>query len=495
MTLSIELRQASVRFAESWVLDRISLRLTPGERYALIGANGAGKTQLLKLIAGTLWPTPTPAGRRVYRRNGVKVSDMEAKSMLAYVGAELQDKYELRGWNMSVRDLVATGVQRCEILLEPLSTVDSRRVERTLRECGLLELAGQSFFSLSYGERRLAMIARALAGNPRWLLLDEIYNGLDESVRARLSALLRKARARGQSWVIAAHRTGDVPEGTTHWLQMNAGRLRRLPVRRSKSRTAELPAAPSRATRGAPADATQGASAHATLGAPADRTPIILRVIDADLYLDDVCVLRQINWTWRHGESWAVVGNNGSGKSSFLKLLYGDLAPAFGGHVRRGGFAPGAAIEEWKNTAGFISPQLQSDYALDIPLEHLVVSGRHSSIGLNDAPSDAELQSARFWLQFFGLSELARRPANQLSYGQARLSLFARAMAAAPRLLLLDEPLTGLDDERRHFVRACLTRLIARGLNLVIVAHHTSDVPQGVNRILRLHKRTAREAF
>jgi len=80
------------------------------------------------------------------------------------------------------------------------------------------------------------------------------------------------------------------------------------------------------------------------------------------------------------GEHWAVFGANGAGKSSFLRLLYGDLAPALGGTIERRGFPAGTPIEAWKRRTGYVSPELQTDYAVDVTLIDLVASGRYASI-------------------------------------------------------------------------------------------------------------------
>src|SRR5277367_3350494 len=118
--LAIELHAVSVRRGDKWVLRDIHWRLQPGERWALVGDNGAGKTQLLKLLSGDVWPTPGgPASRthagvhaagRWYRVGRLPADLIEAKRRVAYVGAELQDKYARYGWNPTVRDLIATGL-------------------------------------------------------------------------------------------------------------------------------------------------------------------------------------------------------------------------------------------------------------------------------------------------------------------------------------------------------------------------------------------------
>ena len=199
MRLGISLHAVGVQRGRKWVLRDLTLDLHPGERWALIGANGAGKTQLLKLLAGDVWPTPTAAGRRTYRLGRREVDLIEAKSRIAYLGAEMQDKYSRYGWDLTVSDLLATGLHRTDLLLSTVTATERRKINATSRACGLLRLAGRRLSSLSYGQKRLALLARALCSDPDWLLLDELYNGLDASYRRRIDRVLRAVRARGGS--------------------------------------------------------------------------------------------------------------------------------------------------------------------------------------------------------------------------------------------------------------------------------------------------------
>src|SRR6202011_6075629 len=115
--------------------------------------------------------------------------------------------------------------------------------------------------------------------------------------------------------------------------------------------------------------------------------PTLIRLSRANLYVDYRPVLRNLNWELRKGEHWAVFGANGTGKTSFLKLLYGDFAPALGGSIERTGFPPGTPIAEWKRHVGYVSPELQTDYAVDVTVLDLVTSGRYASIGLAQSPT------------------------------------------------------------------------------------------------------------
>jgi molybdate transport system ATP-binding protein len=472
------------------VLRDISWQLRPGERWALLGHNGAGKTQLLKLLSGDVWPTPTraPAAQekpaRIFRIGRRPIDLLDAKRRIAYIGGERQDKYARYGWNLSVRDVVGTGLHRTDLLLTPITPAEHRRVNAMLRACGLHGLATRGFLSLSYGEKRLALLARALVQDPDWLLLDEFYNGLDEHYRRRIDEVLNAARRRGQSWIATAHRAMDVPQGTRLLIELSGGRIHIL--KRLRREDAERLRA--------------GADEHrraARRESPKKKTlkrtgPVLLRLTHVDLYVEYRAVLRDLNWELRRGEHWSVFGANGAGKSSFLKLLYGDLSPALGGKVERTGFPRGTPIMEWKRHVGYVSPELQSTYSLDLGILELVASGRHSSIGLVSAPTAADMKAARAWLKFFKLSSMAACRPRELSYGQLRRALIARAMAADPRMLLLDEPLTGLDPGQRALMKRLLERLMQRRLTLIAAVHHPEDLPRGMTHGLHLHKRYAR---
>jgi molybdate transport system ATP-binding protein len=492
--LSIALHGVSVRRGGKWVLRDVSWQLKPGERWALLGENGAGKTQLLKLLSGAVWPTPgasrqeaAEGAARTYRRGDDELQLIEAKQHMAYIGGELQDKYARYGWNLPVEELVATGLHGTDLLLNPITAQDAARVAKVLSRCGLRRYARRQFLTLSYGEQRLALLARALAKSPDWLLLDEFYNGLDGDYRRRIDAVLDAARRRGQSWVATAHRAVDLPRGTRLVLSLAAGRVQsRERLGRAQLQQLTQRAAEPRQVR---KPLVQPRPGRPTLKGSA--SPLLLELTDVDLYVEYRAVLKRVNWRLRRGEHWAVFGANGAGKSSFLKLLYGDLAPALGGRIERAGCPSGTHIGEWKRRVGLVSPELQTTYLVDVSVLELVASARYSSIGLVDQMTRTDERNARQWLEFFELHPLAGRRPRELSYGQLRRALIARALAADAEILLLDEPLTGLDPAQRAGMKRVLQRLMRQQVTVVAAVHHAEDLPQGITHALHLHNRRA----
>jgi ABC-type molybdenum transport system ATPase subunit/photorepair protein PhrA len=153
--LAVSLRAVGVRRGDKWILRDITWQLRPGGRWAVLGENGAGKTQLLKLISGDVWPTPTRltatdgTDGRTFRLGRRSIELLDAKQRIAYVGSERQDKYARYGWDLSVRDVVATGVHGSDLLLAPITAPQARGVKAQLRICGLEALASRTFLSLS----------------------------------------------------------------------------------------------------------------------------------------------------------------------------------------------------------------------------------------------------------------------------------------------------------------------------------------------------------
>jgi molybdate transport system ATP-binding protein len=472
--LGVELEHVRLVLGERAVLRDVALRIEPGSKQLLLGANGAGKTQLLKLLAAERWPTPTGRERRRYfSASGETLGIPEILDRVAFVGGERQDKYVRYEWDFTVHAIVGTGCHGVERPLRPLRPAERARVRALLRRFGLWELRRRRFLSLSYGERRLTLLARALAGQPAMLLLDEPYNGLDARARATLDRELARA-ARGSATVlVSAHRAEDAPPGFDRALVVANGRVA-FDGPRTRAPREWLVGAPSTA-------APRSAEA-----APRRGHVPLLRLRGIDLHRDYRPVLSGVDWDVARGEHWAIVGANGSGKSTLLRFLYGDLPAALGGTFERLGHVPGTHVEEWRRRVAFVSPELQANYRDRVDVEELVVSGLRSSIGLDGAATAAEKRRARAALRRAGISDWARRPFHELSYGQRRLALLARALVLQPELLLLDEPLTGLDAVWRERVRSLLRAVAGEGTQLVMAVHHPDDRIPEVRRVLRL---------
>ncbi|MEY2918827.1 MAG: hypothetical protein RL261_132 [Pseudomonadota bacterium] len=479
----IEVSTASVRLGRHWALRDVSLAIRAGERWLLLGPNGSGKTVLLKLLRGDIWPTPTGREvRRYHLRDGeVLEQPLLAAERIAYLGPERQDRYVRYESSLDVAQVVLTGYDDSDFPLQPATTAQQRRILQVLRQVGLAGYSSRKFLTLSYGQRRRVLLARAVVREPDVLLLDEALNGLDANGRKAFLRALRTASSPRTAWILTSHRRSDAPADLTHVariahgaiesiVDLRAGAVARAALRLDASRESEPSS--QRKVRRASAR-TKGT------GRP------LLRLERAAVYRDERPIIGQFDWTLERGQHWWLRGANGAGKSTFVAMLYGDLWPAHGGKRER----QWPAADDWKARVGLVSPELQARYAATgCTVEQIVASGFHASIGLNDWPTDAELRRVRRELRAWGLADLAARQARELSYGQLRLALVARAFVRTRRLWLLDEPFDGLDAAARQRLRARLDEAVSRGATLVIATHHDEDVPAYVTRVLRFRR-------
>ncbi|MBU3672224.1 MAG: ATP-binding cassette domain-containing protein [Sinobacteraceae bacterium] len=475
--LTVALEGVSLHRDERHILDRIHWRLEPGQRWLLLGGNGAGKTQLLKLIAGAVWPDPTPTARRRYLwRRQWHETPQQLHEHIAYVGPERQDRHERHGWNFTAIEVVGTGLSRSDIPQGPLRSRQRVAALGYLRTLGITRLAARKLLELSYGQRRLVLLARALATRPSLLLLDELLGGLDAQHRARVLRALARCDI---PWVLSTHRIEEMPPSTTHVARLVAGRLleqgprsSQVPHLTSASRVGSRPAGSSRLKSLAPAGRS--------------RSGVLVAAHGIDVYLDYRAVLRGIDFTVCAGQCWVLHGGNGSGKTTLLRALYGDHPPALGGRIERRGLVPGVPLEVFRRWCAIVAPHLQSDPpAHDSALE-IVVSGLRSSIGLDGAPSAGEQRRALGALAEMGLREYAGQRLRELSYGQARRVLFARALVLRPRLLLLDEPLAGIDVDTRRVLRERIDAFVSAGGTVIMSSHHRDEWPQRTSHELHL---------
>jgi len=466
------------------VLRDVAWTVKPGERWVLAGGNGAGKTQLLKLVSGAVWPTPTGRESRQFVWAGeVWPTPAQVKDEIAYVGPERQDKYERYGWNHSVAQVVGTGLYRTDIPLDPLTGADQKRIGALLKRIGIAHLADRPFLTLSYGQRRLTLLARALASRPKLLLLDELLSGLDEAHRARAMKWLESTGRSHLPWVLATHRDEDVPRCATHALILDHGRI----VYRGPIGKAPLTKWLDHGAVGEPSISTRNASLVAVAkGTIPKRAAPLVRLKNAAVYLDEHKILDGLAFEVHKGDCWVIHGSNGSGKTTLLRTLYGDYGVASHGTIERAGIAPGVPLQEFKVRAGFVAAHLQTDHPNHLSVDEIVQSGRHASIGLNDAPTAADRKAASRALAFFGLEGFGPRTRAELSYGQMRRVLFARAWVTHPRLLLLDEPLAGIDAPTRSVLLDRIGQLVASGTAVVMTTHHRDEWPPYATHELEL---------
>ena len=202
-------------------------------------------------------------------------------------------------------------------------------------------------------------------------------------------------------------------------------------------------------------------------------------------------ILKDLNWEVKNGEKWALLGPNGSGKSTLLSLVYADNPQSYANTLylfdrKRGS---GESIWEIKKRIGYVSPEMHLFYRENVPTSQVVGSGFFDSVGLFRKCTDEQLQVALAWMRIFGIEDLRDRLFLTLSSGEQRLALLARAFVKDPDLIVLDEPLHGLDINNKRKAAAIIERFCTQpGKTLIYVTHYPEELPACVDKQFRLVK-------
>jgi len=382
-----------------------------GEHWLLLGANGAGKSALTAALIGE---AKCESGKRISSSINklMLVSSDSHKQLLAQ---ELEhEKHSL------VKDLVFTGHSNNDELLAQLIELFK-----------FSSLLNRHFRDLSTGETRKLLLIKALSSHSELVVLDEPFHGLDVQSCQQLNKILIEL-SQTITFVFVLNRLDEIPSFITHYGYVSQGCLLHSLAKPDREQLSDL--------------LKLLHLEHTSLDVPSPDTEqekkaftgnTLVKLSNAKVSYSDVSIFKNLNWTIEKHQHWQLSGANGSGKTCLLNLITGDNPQCYNNDIEVFGFKRGTGESIWdiKQHIGFISNALHMDYRVSISALNTVISGFYDSIGLYQKPSDAQINIAKQWLAFIGLSDKQNTSFTQLSYGDQRMLLIVRAMVKHPTLL------------------------------------------------------------
>ncbi len=434
---------------------------------AVVGPNGSGKTTL-----GTI----LEKGRYAYG-NRLGFSDNIRKvKLLTFTDIHSFTGIDVQYYNQRMEATMNEFVPTVEELFGKKTQLD---LWVTLADTfSLKDVLHKKINYLSSGELRKLLIINALTENPDLLILDNPYIGLDSASRKEFDEAMMRLQEKNMSIVFLLCDFDDIPSYIDSLIHLDNGVIN-LPIS-GKLKIKEYIMHQ---------NSLDTCSSNITL--PEKRPlsypdcDVVFSITDGKARYGDKVIFKDFNWTINKGESWTLTGPNGSGKSLLLSMVCADNPQGYANKItlfdrKRGS---GESIWEIKDAVGYVCPEMQLYFRSNNNVKEIIVQGLRNSLNRYHPATPDEQALAEEWMKIIDISHLESKKFNELSSGEQRLVLVTRALIKQPDLLVLDEPLHGLDKNHKRRILRVITELVQRnGLTLIFVTHYKSELPECVTQ-------------
>lgn len=487
----IAIKDGETRMPAWSMAEPVNFELLDGEHVAIVGRNGSGKSMFVDILTGRhplKLDNPvydfTPSTKELVSDNIKYISFRDS------YGTVDGSYYLQQRWNQHDIDEETPHVG--ELLDEAYSlsgedTASHRELREHLYELfGLDKMLDKYIISLSSGELRKFQLTKTLLTDPRVLIMDNPFIGLDTETRQQLRELLTKlATERSLQIVLVLSKSDDIPDFITHVVE-----VRNMKVMPKQTLTGYLTS-----RKPFPVRVLSEEKEKRILSLPDNSIDYhadeVIKMNNVSIRYGERTILKELNWTVKNGERWVLSGQNGSGKSTLLSLVCADNPQSYACDIVLFGKQRGSGESIWdiKKHIGYVSPEMHRAYNKDLPCIRIVASGLMDSVGLYAIPNKHDYDRCHFWLDIFGISDKADAPFLKLSSGEQRLVLLARAFVKDPELLILDEPLHGLDNINRRLVKDIIeTFCRRRNKTMIMVTHYKDELPNNITNSIFLKK-------
>lgn len=459
----------------------INWMIRNGEHWAIIGPNGSGKTMLTDILLNKYALKEGEVISKDIQGNNLPVSSV-VKSVAfkdIYSIIDTQNSYYQQRWNKGDETEVP-------IVRDLISKSDSIYLEELLTWFGISDLMDKEINMLSSGELRKFLIVKSLLTKPRILILDNPFIGLDAKSRIILNDLfIQLSELKHLQIVLVLSNPKDIPSFITHVLPVCDKEL--LPVLSYQEFLANDKLMASLFS-DIEMKNISGLKDSCKSSALSFDYAAILK--DIHIKYGARTILKNLDWNVKRGEKWALLGVNGSGKSTLLSLICGDNPQAYANDItlfdrKRG---TGESIWDIKKRIGYISPEMHLYYLKNVRCLDVVGSGFFDTIGLYRKCDSRQEKVALEWMKILGVGKLKDISFLNVSSGEQRLVLLARLFVKNPDLLILDEPLHGLDAANKKYITRLIEEFCGEDKSLIYVTHYEDEIPNVVKKRLVLQK-------
>lgn len=297
-------------------------------------------------------------------------------------------------------------------------------------------LENSNLNTMSSGQQKKALLEHLLAQHPQFLILDDIYSNIDKKTQSEITKIINQL-SRNVKIIQILYRKEDLLDCIDKVLKIDKNNViysensafefnKEASYKFDYMTTFNLP--------------NEYNSTHVEID------PLV-QFNNISVSYSDKKVVKDINWTIKAGEFWQLIGPNGSGKSTLLSIITGDNPRGYGQDLILFGKKKGSGESIWdiKKQIGYFTPSMIDQFKNDDTVENMIISGIFDSIGLYNKPTDLQKDIGKLWVNNLGDSFKKKR-FQELSVGQQRMVMVARAMVKHPSLLILDEPTVELDD-------------------------------------------------
>ena len=438
--------------------DKLAIKqwqLLENENWCVLGRNGSGKQYFNQLLIGELLPTSCEQ-LALPPNDKVAIISFEAQ----------QDIYEavLEKVSPDYADINQAMIKAKNFLPE------NKWHDPLVTEFGLSQRLDTSYLQLSTGESRKLLILQAIFQGVDLLVCDNPFDSLDIASCTALSSAFARLSQAGITIVLLLSNRQDIPPWFDNIAFIERGQFSVLGNLTDDSTKHQLDALLTPAADDIPWPDTvqQLADYHHTF---------LVELIHCTVRYGGVSVFEDINVTIKPLQHTLITGANGSGKSTLMQLITGDCPQCYSNNIHVLGYKRGSGESIWELKAqmGIVSAELHRQYRVSVDLLTVILSGFYDSIGLYQAATQKQLTIAAQWLDKIGLFAQRHQLFQQLSYGEQRLVLIARALVKSPYLLILDEPTQGLDELNRHRVLNFLEHLATQKHSTMLLVSHRQD--------------------